>query len=151
MESGMIVRVLRGGVSGIVATLLMTGVMYAGKWAGLLETPPPKEITAHAGRKAAVPPEDVPDSTFDVTWVAAHFGYGAACGALFGLLIPVLPRRAWFSGLLYGGVLWAIGYLKVLPQLGLYPHFSKDSSSRTAVMIAAHAVYGMTLAEASGQ
>jgi uncharacterized membrane protein YagU involved in acid resistance len=147
----MILRALRGGAGGIAATLVMTGVMYAGKSAGMLQAPPPKEITAHAARKASVPPQELPDSAFDVTWLAAHFGYGTACGALFGLLMPILPQRAWLSGLLYGEFLWAISYLKIMPELGLYPHPSKDSVPRTAVMIAAHAVYGVTLAEVSGR
>ena len=142
---------LRGGLSGFVATLVMTGVMYAGKWLGFLRTPPPQQITARAGHKANVPPEHVPKGAFDAAWLAAHFGYGASCGALFGLIVPLMPRRASASGLLYGGALWAISYLKLMPKLGLYPHPSDDSPSRTAVMVAAHAVYGVTLAKLSGR
>src|SRR5947209_7823476 len=117
----MIRRMLRGGLSGFVATLVMTGVMYAGKWLGFLRTPPPQQITARAGHKANVPPEHVPKGAFDAAWLAAHFGYGASCGALFGLIVPLMPRRASASGLLYGGALWAISYLKLMPKLGLYP------------------------------
>ena len=81
-------------MSGFVATLPMTGVMYAGKWTGLLQTPPPQQITAQAGRKANVPPEQVPESAFDLAWLGAHFGYGTGCGVLFGLIAPVLPKAA---------------------------------------------------------
>lgn len=64
-------RLMRGAASGLMATIAMTGVMYAGKAFGLLHAPPPKQITRNAERKAGAPPSTQPPGTFSVSWVAA--------------------------------------------------------------------------------
>jgi hypothetical protein len=47
---------------------------------GLLQTPPPKQITKKFGRKGlGSDPESLPEPAFHATWLAAHLRYGAAC------------------------------------------------------------------------
>jgi hypothetical protein len=61
----------------------------------------------------------------------------------------ILPRSTPLAGLAWGGLIWISAYLGALPLLRLYPWPDDDRPSRTAVMIGAHAVYGIVLAEAA--
>ena len=83
---------------------------------------------------------------FQTAWLAAHVGYGAACGAIFSAIRPVLPRSDLVAGLLFGAPVWGVSYISLMPSLNLYPSAEDDSNQRQAVMIAAHAVYGTALA-----
>jgi uncharacterized membrane protein YagU involved in acid resistance len=57
-----------------------------------------------------------------------------------------LPTSSVLAGMLYGTAIWAAAYGAVLPALDLYPSLTDDSHSRTAVMLLAHQVFGVTLA-----
>lgn len=140
-------RIVRGSLAGLGATAPMTAVMFAGDALGLLRTPPPKHITARAGQKADVPTWSAPAPAFQTAWLAAHVGYGTVCGALYGLVRPLLPKNRLLSGLLYGGSVWAVNYLAVLPALHLFPSPLEAPASESALMLAAHGVYGTSLAE----
>ena len=78
-------------------------------------------------------------------------GLRKAPGAVYALVRGVLPRSTVASGLIYGEALWAVSYLGLLPALGLYALPEDRTLSQTAVMMAAHAVYGVTVAEADRQ
>lgn len=137
--------VLCGALAGLAATAPMTAAIGAGRAAGWLYTPPPAQITGEvAERIGEEPAQHSPE--FTATWLAAHFAYGAACGALFGLLRPLLPRSDAASGIVFGGAVWGVSYLGLLPSLGLFPSAKDDAPPRQAVMIAAHAIYGSSLA-----
>jgi putative membrane protein len=141
----MMETIVRGAVSGFVATVPMTAVIGLGDAAGLLRTPPPVQITENVAERAGEEPD--PESpAFTAAWLAAHFGYGAACGAIYAAARPHLPRSDLAAGLVFGGAVWAVSYLGLLPALELFPRATEDSPSRQAVMIAAHAVYGVSLA-----
>jgi hypothetical protein len=135
-------KTLRGSIAGLIATLPMTVVIYGGKALGLLHTPPPKEVTAGVESKAGGNPDG---EGFSLTWIAAHVGIGAAVGALYPWVRPALPGSPTLSGALYGLSVWFQAYVGLLPELGLYPGPTEDSTSRQAVMVAAHIVYGATL------
>lgn len=138
---------VRGSIAGVVATIPMTAVIAAGRLAGLIQTPPPKQITANAERDAGVHPSSMSRESFHASWLAAHLGFGAAAGAVFALIGRFLPGSERSEGLLYGLLVWATNYIGLLPSLGLYPGPTEDSTSRTVVMIVAHGVYGVALAE----
>lgn len=137
--------VLRGSMAGAAATVPMTLVIEAGRAAGWVRTPPPEQITANVAKRAGEEPSRQ-NPAFQAAWLAAHLGYGAACGALYALIRPLLPRSDVATGLLFGGAVWTVSYLGVLPALELFPPAQDDSPRRQAVMIAAHAVYGISLA-----
>jgi uncharacterized membrane protein YagU involved in acid resistance len=136
---------LRGAIAGVLATGAMSVVIALGKVVGLLGTPPPKQVTANAGRQAGIPPRQVPQEAFTLSWLAAHVGFGVTLGVLYSLLRGLMPGPV--GGLIYGGIVWATNYVGILPELGLYPAPQNDSKSRMGVMIVAHAVYGVSLAE----
>jgi hypothetical protein len=141
---------LRNAGAGIVATGAMSAGMALGKALGLIGTPPPKHITARAEEKTGVEPHKQDSETFTATWLAAHVAYGAGSGVTYGVVQRLLPKSPAVAGLLYGGALWAVSYLGVMPALGLYPFPQKDDPSRVGVMIAVHGIYGETLAALAG-
>ena len=151
----------RGLLAGALATVPMSGVIAVGWMTGLLRTPPPEEIATNAietGLDAAADILELPEfavgpafeapAAFQAGWISAHLIYGALCGLLFvGLraAVPAVPRQP--LGIGYGLLVWLGSYLGILPALKLYPRPEADSPSRVAVMIVAHIVFGLTLAE----
>ena len=133
----------RGALAGLAATVPMTAVIGAGRAAGLLGTPPPVEITENVAEQTGEEPDR---QVVDAAWLAAHVGYGAACGVIFAAVRPVLPRSDLVAGLLFGGAVWGVSYISLLPSLNLYPSAQDDSNQRQVVMIAAHAAFGTALA-----
>src|ERR687897_1892580 len=134
----------RGALAGLAATVPMTVVIGAGRAAGLMGTPPPVEITENVAEQAGEDP-DRQSPEFQAASLAAHAGYGAACGVIFAAIRPVLPRSDLVAGLLFGGAVWGISYISLMPSLSLYPPAHEDSNQRQVVMIAAHAVFGTAL------
>jgi hypothetical protein len=139
----------RGAIAGLAATIPMTLVIAAGRASGLLHTPPPVEITENVAEHAGEDP-DRHSPAFQAVWLAAHAGYGAACGIAYALARPLLPRSNALAGLLFGGAVWGVSYIGLLPALELYPQVDEDTPQRQAVMIAAHAVFGTSLAYLEG-
>lgn len=123
----------------------MTIVILGGRTLLGFHTPPPVEITRRVSRRVGVrPPRS--NEGFGAFWMAGHILYGAACGALYTVSRRFLPRQPVAAGLIAGGAVWGVSYLGYLPALSLYPSPENDSRDRTAVMIVAHAVYGVALA-----
>jgi len=135
---------LRGAISGIVATVPMTVPIIVARRTGLIGAPPPVEISANIAARTDLLPERTHEG-FPVAWIVAHFGYGAACGTLFALVAPRLPSAPVAKGLVFGELVWAVSYLGYLPAMKLYPAPDDDAPPRTVVMIAAHAVFGLAL------
>jgi hypothetical protein len=135
-------RLLIGAIAGFVATGPMSAVIGLGRLLRLLWTPPPEQITSSVAERVGVEPNESSEE-FTASWLAAHFLYGAACGALYSLARPALPGSTVQKGLIFGGAVWSVSYLGFIPALGLYPWPQDDSRTRMAVMIAAHAVYGI--------
>jgi hypothetical protein len=77
--------------------------------------------------------------------IAAHFGYGAAAGALYGALAgPTRPPPV-PAGIGFGLFVWATSYLALLPTAGLFRRPAREAGERKALMIAAHVVWGVAL------
>lgn len=135
---------LRGALCGIAATIPMSLPMIVAKQLGLVGVPPPVEISANVAARTGLLPGRRAEG-FPATWIAAHFGYGAACGAIFALVAPRLPQGLAVKGLLFGELVWAVSYLGYLPAMKLYPSPADDAPPRTAVMVVAHALFGLAL------
>lgn len=138
---------LRGGAAGALATGPMTLVIAAARAIGHVETLPPRQITENLGDVVGINSKNVSTGSRNASFLVAHFGYGLACGMLYTFSRPLLPVQRSAAGLLFGGTVWGVSYLGVMPALRLYPWPRKDSGSRMATMIAAHAVFGIALAE----
>jgi hypothetical protein len=135
---------LIGAAAGVAATVPMTFVMETlherldGEPARPL---PPREVTEGMAARAGVHHELSEQDKQDLT-LAAHFAYGASCGAVFGLVAPRSAPLAIATGMAFGLGVWAGSYLGWLPAMGVRHHARHDPVERSGLMIAAHVVWG---------
>ena len=80
-----------------------------------------------------------------MAWLA-HLGFGAPLGAFHDAVLPKRSSSALLRGTLYGAAVWAINYAGWLPAAGIMPSPSADRRYRPTAMLAAHIVFGCTLA-----
>lgn len=104
---------------------------------------PPREITEAVVRRLA--PRDVEEDELQRLTLLSHYAFGGVAGALFPLMAPKRTAPAVGAGVLYGLAVWSGSYLGLLPAFGVRHHAAKDSTSRSAIMIAAHLVWGASL------
>ncbi len=150
-------RLLAGAFAGLTATLPMTIVMEAvHRFLPEPERYPlypalvTERVAEMAGAAAVLDRERLPPIA-----LAAHFGYGTASGAVYGLLAPLLPLPAGLRGAAFGLGLFAAGYLGWLPALNIVPPATEYPADRRRLLIGAHIVWGLAadavLACLSGQ
>jgi uncharacterized membrane protein YagU involved in acid resistance len=141
--------VIVGAAAGVVATVPMTIVMeelhrvMPGEHDGPL---PPREVTKGLYEAFGADVESIPEETLEQSTVAAHYAFGGTAGALFPLIAPQRLPAALAAGALYGMAVWTGSYLGLLPALGVRHDARHDSTGRTVMMLAAHVVWGATLA-----
>jgi hypothetical protein len=138
-DLGLASRLIIGGIAGFVATMAMTSAMrrlHRRLPAKERDPLPPREIT---DRAVARPPGSAPDLT-----LAAHFAYGAGCGAL---LAAANPRMGRVAGSLAGGGIWLASYMGWIPAFGLLKPATAHPLRRNLVMLGAHFAWGWSTAE----
>jgi uncharacterized membrane protein YagU involved in acid resistance len=139
--------ILVGAAAGVVATVPMTLTMEGlhrllpGEYGAPL---PPREVTEGLYEHFDEP-EDAPEPTLERLTFLLHYSFGAAAGALFPLVAPRQLPAAVGAGVIYGLTVWSVSYLGFLPAIGLRHHAKNDHQHRTAMMLAAHVVWGATL------
>jgi hypothetical protein len=72
---------------------------------------------------------------------AAHWAYGSAAAATYGILAGSARRPRAAYGLPFGAAVWAAGYV-VLPEAGLYQPIWKYDAKTLAWDFSAHLAYG---------
>ncbi len=137
--------ILDGGLGGAVGTVGMSALMLAAGKAGLIGEQPPDKIARAALDAAGVQQRD--EEAQDALAILLHFGFGAGCGALFGVLHRRLPFRvpAALHGMVFALLIWATSYQGWIPALRIMPPASSDHPNRPRVMILAHLIYGALL------
>lgn len=132
-----------GAAGGALATVTMSGVMWAAGSAGLMGRQPPRRITEEAADA-----DEADERELDVAAAVAHVAFGSAMGVAFTavdrLARPPLPPAVVGAG--FGLALWGVSYGGVIPAVGIMPPPPEDREDRQASMVAAHLVYGVTLA-----
>jgi uncharacterized membrane protein YagU involved in acid resistance len=131
-------RFIFGALAGLVATVAMTSFM--------------RQAHPHlpASQKYPLPPREIIDRTIGSdTEVAArsrtilmHFGFGALTGGLFA--IPSIRR---IGGVAYGLAVWTASYLGWIPAMQILSPATRHPVQRNLLMLAAHVVWGLTLAK----
>jgi uncharacterized membrane protein YagU involved in acid resistance len=137
-------RLLLGVLAGIAATCAMTAAaraMHARLPAAERYPLPPREII-EATLPAVTNRRGEEHGRQSVT-LAAHFGYGAATGALYAL---AKPGGSVLRGAAYGLLVWIVSYFGIMPGLGILRPAHDHPLRRNALMIAAHLVWGSALA-----
>ena len=139
-------RIWKGAAAGLVATVPMTAAMVAmhrGLPAREQYPLPPRRITMRAAGKVGVR-QHLDETDRTAATLVAHFGYGAAIGAVLGAVAPRGTVNAAAAGAGYGLLVWTVSYLGLMPALGLHPLATRDTARRNLLMIVAHLVWGAT-------
>ena len=125
-------EVAHAAMRGAIASMAMTGMRVVTVSLGLVEQAPPQQIAGEQSglRRAAVE--------------VAHWGFGAAAGAMFGALPDAWRNRAW-TGPVFGLAIWT-GFEATAPLLGL-PHADSGNVTQRLAIAADHALYGFILDE----
>ena len=137
---------MAGAAAGLAATVPMTAamqLMHRQLPAHERYPLPPRRITMRAADKAGVRAHLDEPERLGLT-LAAHFGYGSAVGALFGLVAPRRAAEAAAAGAGFGLLVWTVSYLGLMPTLDLHRPATREPAGRNALMIAAHLVWGAT-------
>jgi hypothetical protein len=140
-------RILLGALAGLAATAPMTLAMKLMHEQLPREERyplPPRQVTEGVAEKAGVEERLGEDERQAATWVS-HFAYGTACGALYGALTGErADERPLLAGVGFGLAVWAGSYLGWLPAAGIISPATEHPPRRTALMVAAHVVWGAT-------
>ena len=99
---------------------------------------PPREIM-----EGMLPEHALEETGRQELTLAAHFGYGAATGALYAL---IRPSQGALAGALFGVLVWAGSYLGWIPGTAILQPATRHPWRRNRLMIAAHLVWGATTA-----
>ena len=147
--------VLGGLLAGAVGTVSLDTVQYVKhRRAGGKERPLAWEFAPIDGWEKAPDPGQVAKRLIEGftghelpgrwAWLAstvAHWSYGSAWGALYGILAGSLRRPRPLYGLPFGVAAWASGYI-VLPEAGLYKPIWEYDTKTLAWDLSGHLAYG---------
>jgi ammonia channel protein AmtB len=129
--------ILRGLLAGLVATIPMSLFFSAAQSAGFLGQLPPRRVVA------SVSPQLRESDQLPVATIA-HYLIGGSGGVAYGIVTKASARGP-VSGLLWGLVVWAIGYEFVMPRAAEMPLAHHDDRRRAGAILIAHLVYGCVL------
>jgi uncharacterized membrane protein YagU involved in acid resistance len=140
-------KFLLGAVAGLGATVPMTVAMEL-----MLRMLPEEEQYPLAPRIITMKAADSVDLKSEMNeterttaTLVSHFAYGASVGALYAPVREKIPLPPVAAGACYGLAVWAGSYLGLLPALGVLRPATEHPVRRTALMIAAHLVWGAAL------
>ena len=139
-------KMVRGAAAGSLATAPMTLAMLATK--PLLPAPeraelPPEQVTAGVLENAGVA-DDLSSATQEQLSLVAHFAFGAAAGAVYGLAAPANSSRQVSAGVLLGLGVWSVSYFGSLPAAGVRHSAWYDAAGRHLQLALSHVVWGGT-------
>lgn len=140
MPGPVVTALLRGAVSGSIATGVMSGVMLAAGREGLMGRQPPEAIVRRAGQLVGSEPEG---RTAEALASLAHVAFGAVSGAAYALL-PATSRPVG-RGVVFGFGIYALSYAGWVPAVRALPPADDDRADRQAATASAHVVYGAVL------
>ena len=131
--STMKVRLWHAPVAGLVATVVMTMMMYG---AAPMMIGKPLDIAAHLG------------ALMGGLWfagMAAHFVLGTIIFPFIFVLVfaHILPGPIWFRGIFWGFVLWVVAMIVVMPMTG--GELFMGGAPPALASLLGHFVYGAVL------
>jgi hypothetical protein len=152
-HSELLKRISLGAAGGLVGTLVIQGLMAAGKkW--LPQAAPPMRAEPGefmVGEAEAALPAAIHRRIPRVAETAAARGLGVGYGMAFGALYAALRPRggsALLEGVALGLGCWAVGYLGWLPALGITPPIREQTVPQLAGPVVDHVAYGVATAAA---
>lgn len=134
-------RAIAGGIAG---TLLMTIMTMVAPMMGM----PKMDIAAMLGSMLGGPPPEVGNSAWLVGFIM-HLMIGIAILAIgYALVNDYLPTSSSLAkGLFYGGIVWLMAQLIVMPMMGagLFSSHLPQSMMMAAGSLMGHLIYGASL------
>lgn len=133
---------LKGALRGAVAAMAMSGMRQVAVGVGMIEHTPPEAIL-----REGVPTLlcQVPEHRRTAAIELAHWSYGAAAGAAFGLL-PGRLRGRRMTGPIYGVLAWGLFELAVAPSLDL-AHARRTRPRERLALLVDHVFFGLIVGE----
>ena len=132
----------RAATRGLVASMAMSGMRQVTVGMGWLEKTPPDEILHEEAALLLLP---LSAGHEQAVVELAHWAYGTAVGALYGVL-PARVRRSRWTGPGFGVGTWLVYELGIAPALGVQVAERRTVLSR-AMLIADHVLYGLVVAD----
>ena len=136
-------EIAHAAVRGAIAAMAMTGMRAVTVDLGIVEQTPPEAIVRQRAHGLI---RQVPRKRRRAAIELAHWGYGAAGGAAFGMLPQAVRRHRRWIGPLYGLLLWLSFEAGIAPLLGLSQARKLRAAERGA-LAADHLLYGLVLSE----
>ena len=140
----MLKRMLISAAAGAAAAVPQSAAVWGLRYAGVYRRRPAPEVVVEQITDKVVDLDAVPDPWLTPMKVAGHFGFGAACGAVYGALSSVLRPNP-VTGVLTGLAIWKGSYDGWIPALGIMPPPADDETGRQATLVIAHIAYGLAL------
>lgn len=133
---------MKGALRGAVGAMTMSGMRQAAVGLGMIERTPPEAML-----REGVPTllRQVPEHRRTAAIELAHWSYGAAAGAAFGL-VPGRLRGSRLTGPIYGVLAWGLFELAVAPMLDLAHTRGSRPQERLALLVD-HVVFGLIVGE----
>jgi hypothetical protein len=123
-------KLRRGLGAGAIATLVMTGLIFAAPALGAVPEAELRVLTALRARPLLA-----------LVALAFHFGYGGLAGAMYA---AGADRVSLGSGLFFGAALWGVAVAVYAPLIGL-GFVASHEPALAALALPAHLIYGITL------
>jgi putative membrane protein len=133
--------ILKGALAGMIGGLAGAGAkvlaekLFPPRVAG--QTPPPV-VLAEQFAGHALPPTQQQAAMHSI-----HWGFGAAAGAVYGVLVEMEPSVGAWKGAAFGLTLNKLTHESILPRMGLSaPKEEQPTQERISEWVT-HAVYGI--------
>ena len=135
-------RAFAGGIGGVGATLVLSGLRWTWHWMGLVFDTAPTQVVDRA--EEVFTREGFSPATRRVLAAVAHVAYGVSIGVAFGLLRRETGGKKVESavGSSLGILAWGAGWASWLPLTGVHSPPWKQQSTKVLLPVIDHAVFG---------
>jgi hypothetical protein len=141
-------NLVAGAIGGLIAGAALSGVMLAGRRAGLLHRTLAEHSEDWLDRNFASRAHVGKTGTF-LAEQGNHFAASAVFGAAFGAAYPFLERRPIAAGALYGTALYAVNIACIAPVLGITNGETAEPPSVPLQRLGLHVLFGVVTAIAT--
>jgi uncharacterized membrane protein YagU involved in acid resistance len=132
-----------GALAGLVATVPMTASMLAlRRFPGPRHRALPPENVAHGVREILDVNKDMSRSEKAAFNWLAHFGFGAAAGAVYSLVASRSRKHPIAQGMVFGVGVWTVSYSGWIPAAGILRFPTEESKRYVFLEVMAHLVWG---------
>jgi len=135
-----------GAIGGVVAGMIVSGVMAVGRDAGVLHRTLADQASDWLDRRFGAREWAGEDGT-QVLEQGVHFAASAAFGAVYGATRPLtqsVPPVA--AGALFGAGLYAVAIAGVAPRIGLTPDHDDEAETVALQRLGLHVLFGVITA-----